>query len=234
LRAWHLWPVDLSSALADCAAQLAEVQNAAKGITLSVAQGTYRVGSPIAVSWRNASVREPLSLPILFRCAAGRASTVLAFRANRGRGAARHRLEASQARTFVPIHRNISAAKGGEINVIPYRRGRQSVSWAVATTGECGEHVFGRGQQIIDVAAGNPALVIQDRFTTEVAKHRIRSKSGTYDLLIFDGRYEVHNSYTGTEVKARSVGPISPTGRYMAAAPWPVATSKSADLVRGK
>ena len=123
----------------------------ALSITVSVAQTSQRVGSPIAIKWQNPSANG-FAIPAFFIVAvppevrfAGSGFFALTGGAKAPGAIA---FAASDARALVPIHRRITSAKGGDISIIPYRRGQQAVRSAVVTTGECGEHVFGADQKM--------------------------------------------------------------------------------------
>jgi hypothetical protein len=212
-----------SPALADCNAFLAQARAAADALAVSI-QGAdgAKVGNPIKVAWRD-SAHHPAQDMLYFVVTtpadvrfSGRGFMALAAGAKGPRGLA---YGAEGARALVPLHRKTGAAEEGEISIVPYRRGTQQIAWAVVTAGGCGEHVFKQAQRQIDVAAGSPTIVVQDRFATGAPKQRIRSLSGKYDLLIFAGHYEVDNVATGAKIVDRpGVDPnFSPTGRFIAA-----------------
>jgi hypothetical protein len=224
LQALFVLPL-VGNATAGCDVELATGRAIAQGLSVSVeAQDRTRVGQSVTITWRNESTEHPqaptyfvLTTPAEVRFL-GTGFMALAAGAKGPRGL-EHGHDSTRA--FVPLHRAVRAAKGGNILVYPYRRGAQVISWAVVTLGACGEHVFGRGEKIIDVAPGAPEIVVQDRFADDHPLKRIRSLAGTHDLLVFRNRYEVREVATETKVIERpGVEPnFSPTGRFVAARP---------------
>jgi hypothetical protein len=107
----------------------------------------------------------------------------------------------------------------GEISVIPYRYGVPEMTWAIVTTGRCGEHLLSEVRNSINPTAGAPQIVVQDRFVSSEPKQRIRSNSGQYDLVVFDGRYEVYEVATGAKIVDHpGIDPnFSPGSRFVAA-----------------
>jgi hypothetical protein len=86
-----------------------------------------------------------------------------------------------QTRALIAIYRNNESASKGELTVTPFEAGAQVYSWAVVSTGTCGEQILAQGEQPIEVNAGAPKLVVQNRFINVIPNLRIRSRAGTYD-----------------------------------------------------
>jgi hypothetical protein len=208
-------------AAANCDAELVSGRAIAGELSISVeVPAGLRIGEPVKITWRNVS-NEHLLTPIYFMVTAPAevrfsGTGFMAFAA-KAKGPHGLRYGRDGARAFVPLHRATGAAKRGDISVIPYRRGVQTIAWAVATVGTCGEHVFGSGEKTIDVAPGAAEIVVQDRFADEKPLKRIRSPGGVNEALDFGTRYQVREVATGAKVVERSgVGPIfSPTGRFV-------------------
>ena len=91
-------------------------------------------------------------------------------------------------------------ANGGDLEITPYRNGTQKIGWAVVTVGACGEQILAQGVRQIEITPVAAEIVVQDRFATKNPKQRIRSRAGTYDLLIFGGYFEVHDVATGSKL----------------------------------
>ncbi|WP_316398025.1 caspase domain-containing protein [Bradyrhizobium sp. 33ap4] len=134
-------------------------------------------------------------------------------------------------RAFVPIYRNVDPTEG-EVSIIPYGAGQQTIRWAIVSAGDCGEQKYGETEKTIEVIAGPPEVVVQDRYTTEKPIKRIRSPNGAHEIRVFKERYEVYDLHTGAKVLDRAgVDPsFSPTGRFVASR----GESGVIDLLSGK
>jgi hypothetical protein len=139
------------------------------------------------------------------------------------------------SRALFSLHRNTDTAKSGELGVMSYRAGIQAYGWAVVTAGACGEQVLSQGKQTVETVPGAAQLVIQDRYSTEKPKQRILSRAKTHELLIFPGRYEVHEIATGAKIIDRpGIDPnFSPTGRFVGARATNEGKLEIFDLVSG-
>lgn len=222
---------------AECESELAKARSIAARLNVSAElQSRTKVGVPVKIVWDNQSVEQP-GIPIYFMLTTPgevrfSGTGFMAFTAG-AKGPQGVEYGHDRARAFTPLHRPIDPAKGGDILVTFYRRGTQTVSWAIVTVGPCGEHTFGRGEKIIDVIPGPPEIVVQDRFADVKPVKRIRSPAGTHDLLVFDGRYEVYEVATGARIVDRpGIDPnFSPTGRFVAAKESVAADFEIVDLV---
>jgi Caspase domain len=211
-----------SPAFADCQDVLQEARDFASTISIHVESAPHpRVGEPIKISWRFGGSKRPhfptyfvIITPVEVRFV-GNGFLALAAQAKgpHGLGYAK-----DKSRAIAPLHREIDAVSG-EIGVTLYRNGPQVISWAVVTAGACGEHSFDPADQMIDVSAGAPEIVVQDRFAVERPSRRIRSPLGTHEIRIFKDRYEVHDLITGAKIldRAGTDPNFSPTGRFVAA-----------------
>jgi uncharacterized caspase-like protein len=125
--------------------------------------------------------------------------------------------EKNRTRIFFPVLRSGAASPSGEFTVTPYSRGRQSVRWAIVLAGSCGEQVVPGSNKTVEVLNGSPELVIQEKFSSDVPMRRIRSRTGSYDLLVFKDRYEVHDSQTDDKIlDYAGINPnFSPNGRFV-------------------
>ena len=121
----------------------------------------------------------------------------------------------------VPLHRLAAYdSVNGAIGVKLYRSGRNILQWSVRTGRECGYRVLRKSQSIdIAVATGRPDVIVQDRFAIGKPIKRIRSNDGRYDLLVFKGRYEVHEVESGARILEREGNDpnFSPSARFVAA-----------------
>jgi hypothetical protein len=140
----------------------------------------------------------------------------------------------SQSRALIAIYRNNDTAARGEFAITPFITGTQVYSWAVVSAGPCGEQVLAQGSQYVEVNAGTARLVVQNRFVAESPNRRIRSRAGTYEALIFDGRFEIRDVATNSLIISQSGTDVnfSPTGRFVA---WKQSDGfySIADLVSG-
>jgi hypothetical protein len=229
-----------ADAAADCNLELAKARTIARTLSVSVeAQSKTIIGEPVRIAWRNGSTERP-KIPVYFVVTtppdvrfSGTGFVALTAGA---RGLHGVRYGGEGARAFVPLHRAIEPAKGGSITVLPYRPGGEILGWAVATTGSCGEHVYGKGEKTVDVMPGPPEIVVQDRFADTKSLKRIRSLAGTHDLLVYDGRYEVYEVATGARILDRpGTDPdFSPTGRFVTARQLDSGKLEIIDLVTHK
>ena len=105
-----------------------------------------------------------------------------------------------QSRALVAIHHKNGMANRGEFAITPYRSGSQTYAWAVVTAGACGEQIISQGTRAIEIAPGAAELVVQDRFSPDQPRRRIRSNDGHYDLLVFDGRFQAHDVATDSTI----------------------------------
>src|SRR5262249_2605984 len=123
-----------------------------------------------------------------------------------------------------------------EISVLPYRRGAQNIGWAVVIADSCGEQVLAHDEKTVEVAAGSPEIVVQDRFATSTPLKRLVSAPGTHELLLFNDRYEVFELATDSRILARAGAgaTFSPTGRFVTARRPADQKLEVVDLVSGE
>ena len=71
----------------------------------------------------------------------------------------------------------------------------------------------------ISIVAGNPSIVIRDRFAVETPKAVIRSNSGEFELQVFDDYYRVIDVHTGELLQERAGWSpnFSPSSRFLGA-----------------
>ncbi|MBZ0149671.1 MAG: hypothetical protein K8F62_19310, partial [Pseudorhodoplanes sp.] len=208
---------------ADCGASLTEAHSIAKGVTVVFDSDSQVAGQPVHVSWlqRNLAHRRP-SIPTYIVISAPPEVRFSGknFMALTAGAAGPHQLKhaQSQSRALVSLHRQVDTNSSSALRITPYRSGTYDFGWAVVAAGICGEQVLAKGKQVVSVAPGASELVLQDRFTSDNPKQRIRSLADNYDLLVFDGRFEVHDAATGAKlVELPGVEPnFSPTGRFVA------------------
>jgi hypothetical protein len=225
-------------AAADCTSFLSQARTSADLITVTLETAGAQAGAPVKVGWRTGELRrleEPAYLVVATLSDvrfAGQGFFALTAGAKGPSGLV---YGSDGARAFVPLHRGIGVTTG-EIAIRFFRRGLQTVSWGVVTGGNCGEHVLASGADHINVAAGPPELVIQDRFTIETPRQRIRSLTGTHELVVFDGRYEVYKVAGGAKIVDRvGIDPnFSPTGRFIAARATADSSFELIDLITGQ
>lgn len=231
------------SANADCNVLIAKARTFARDVSvIADPMQRVRVGTPISIKWadRPSGFRSWPQVPVylvVMTVAEVRfaGSGFIALTAG-AKGPEGLTLGADRARALVPLHRESPVAARGEIVVKPYRAGRQGIWWAVATAGACGEHILTRGETAFEVAPGAAELVLQERFSTEKPLKRIRAHTGAYDLLVFDGRYEVHDVATAAKIidRAGNDPNFSPTGRFVAARRAADRGTEVLDIVSGE
>lgn len=244
---WHLFAIAAVSlwlhvgvVLADCDAERAKARSPANSVTVTIEDKSRpRVGVPVSLDWRS-QLAEGLEGASYFVLGAppevrfaGTGFIALAAGAKGPRGIA---FEHDRARGLVVLQDIAEPAKSGRISIIPYGQGQQVLRWAVVVVnGACGEHTIGAGEMRLDVATGPPELVVQDRFSSDRPKERIRSLAGTHEILIYDKHYEVYQIATAARIVQRSgVGPnFSPTGRFVAARRDSGGDIEVVDLVSG-
>ena len=218
-----LSPLNISFAAADCAGDLAEARAIADGLAVDVQLPEHlRVGEALNVNWHKlhgGSSRTPTFLVIAAPPDvrfAGHGFLALSATAKGPYGLG---LALDRTRAIIPLNRPDGAAAGGQISVLPYQSGSASIDWTVITAGACGEHALRAGQQRIEVATGTPELLVRDRFSDADPLKRIRSPTGTLDLLVFKDRYAVYDVATGTKIADRAgVDPsFSPGARFVVA-----------------
>ena len=186
-------------ALADCDSSLAQARAMAREIAVTItAPVSPRAGVPIKIMWNKRisirDLRSQIPVYIVFTAPSEVRFAGTGFIALTAGAAGPNKLNyaMNQSRALVAMHRATDTANSGEFTITPYRAGTQNFGWAIVAAGVCGEQVLAQGAKIASVAPGASELVVQDRFTTEQPKQRIRSLTGAYDLLIYDGRFEVH------------------------------------------
>lgn len=224
---------------ADCGASLAEARAIARDIAVEIdAPVTLPAGVPLKMSWVKRTAKKPgvplyivLTAPPEVRYAG---SGFIALAAGAA-GPYQMQFGKTQSRALFAAHRKVDTADRGELAVTAYRTGPQTFGWAVVTAGGCGEQVFAQDVRKIEITPGRPELVVQDRFATGKPNQIIRSNDGKYDLLVFDGRFEVHDAATDAAVfNAAGKDPnFSPTARFVAWRMKPDDSFSIADLVSG-
>jgi hypothetical protein len=211
-----------AQAAPDCTGEFSRAQAIAASISVEFQRSErLRAGEPITIKWRKPHgdlSRTPIYLvigaPAEVRFAGSQMIALAAeARAPQGLAFATH-----SARAVIPLHR-ISTTDEGQVSVLPYKSGVQTISWAALTTGACGERVLRAGQSKVAVAIGAPELLVRDRFADENPIKRIRSLNGAFDLLVFGDRYAVYEVATGVKIiDVPGVDPnFSPSSRFVAA-----------------
>jgi hypothetical protein len=210
---------------ADCASLLNEARAAARDLSASIdVPPRPAIGAPIRVKWtdrgqgRRSKPLPPLYLVVTAPPDARFAGTGFIALTAGAKGPEGLGFGNEGTRAFLPLHR--AGARAGEIAVKLYRVGRHALGWAAVTAGPCGEHIVTRGPAATaDVPPGAAELVLQERFQTEQPLQRRRARSGRHELLVFKGRYEVHEVATGAKIIDRPGNDpnFSPTGRFVAA-----------------
>jgi len=205
-----------------CSGELASARSAASAVKVGFdIPASPTVGEAISVRWSGPQ-GNPTQVPVylIFDAAAqvrfdGTNFLPLTVGARAPYGL-KHALQ--RTRAFVPLVHGQAAAGG--FKILPQRVGSQQIGWAIVSGGACGEVVLATGSpSSFTVGLGTPEIVIQDRFTTERPLKRIHHASGHYDLLVFKGRYEIHEADTDELLLERAgIDPnFSPTGRFVAA-----------------
>lgn len=212
----------------------------APDITVSVKQPArqIRTGEPITIAWKvaptiNFGCRTPLYLvfttPMRTRFEGDK---FLAFppQAEAPYGI---RYGREHTRVFVPLHLGRSQLEG-QLILKSYDAGPLLLDWALVEVPKLADRpqtradlALGRerttspaslGTQI-SIAAGNPTIVVRDRFTTEIPKQTIRSNSGEFELQVFPDFYRVLDAKSGELLQERSGRHpnFSPTSRFIGA-----------------
>jgi Caspase domain len=223
-----------SAAFADCQQILADARAVASTVAVSFEDSAVRAGDEIKIVWRSSKrghLQFPLYLvvfaPAEFRFAG---NGFMALNAH-AKGPQGIDFEGAAVRAFAPLFRDQDALNG-QITLAPFRSGSQRIGWAIVMAGECGQHVFARADKLIDVTAGRPEIVVQDRFTTQTPVKRIKSPTGKHEIAVFKDRYEVYDLLSGAKVldRAGTDPNFSPTGRFVAAR----GDSGIVDLISGR
>jgi hypothetical protein len=204
-----------------CEQRLDQARALASRTSVSLQTQRVQVGAPLVVSWiaglgRRAAI--PLFLVIKTPSEVRFKGRQLVALTPDAKAPFNIRLWHDSLRAFVALHREGMESKG-QVSVLPYRTGTQALSWAIVAAGDCGEQVLRRGSATFDAVSGAPELEIHDAVLREGPSTRIRSRNGKYDLLVFDGRYEVYDSLNGAKIldRAGTHPNFSPTGRFVAA-----------------
>lgn len=212
----------------------------APSVTVSVKEPArqIRTGEPIAIAWKvaptlNFGCRTPLYLvlttPMRTRFE-GEKFLALPPRSEAPYGIAYGN---DRTRIFVPLHLGRSQLEG-QLNLKSYDAGPLLLDWALVEVPKLTDRPqtkkdFALGQERatspaslgrnILVAAGNPAIVVRDRFTTDIPKQTIRSNSGEFELQIFPDFYRVLDAKSGELLQERSGRDpnFSPTSRFVGA-----------------
>ena len=206
----------------DCTRELAEAQRVAGSVKIDlVASLPTKVGSSFALKWR-ASQSTFSSAPVYLVAAteddarfAGTGFLALTPGAVAPRKVAYGR---GRSRVFVPLDRQISAGKGGEIGILPQSVRKYITTVAVVYAGACGEKVLSEATYPVAVTAGAASVLVQDRSAATASAKAIQAIDRKHILRVFAERYEVSNATTGDLVLAGSGRDpnFSPTGRFFA------------------
>lgn len=209
-------------AWASCESSLAKVKIVATSVSVTInPDGSPRAGVGIRIVWSKSSRARPdiptcivITAPEQVRFAG---TGFMALAANAG-GPNRMQFAKAQSRALIALYRDNDKATQGELTITPYRVGAQTLAWTVVTAGSCGELVLARGERALDVQAGTAKLVVQNRFATENPTLRIRSRTGTHEIFVFGGRFEVRDVATGSVlISTADTDPnFSPAGRFVA------------------
>lgn len=216
-------PMQFLTARVDCPVDLAAARAVAAALKVTIeAPQRLRVSEPIKVVWsrpETARPNVPLYLVLTAPPEVRFAGTGFMGLTPDAKGPHNLAHGAKAARALVAFYRQSDIATDGEISVLPYRRGAQSIGWAVVTAGSCGEQILARGEKTVEVAPGPPEIVVQDLFAITAPLKRLSSPAGTHELLVFKDRYEVLDVATGSRLIARAgIGAnFSPTGRFVTA-----------------
>lgn len=140
--------------------------------------------------------------------------------------------EQGKARLFFPLH--ILDLRKGRFQVVSFSAGPLDVSWSLVEVPRLVDNPhhpedFAIGQEIVAEGAkvdtvtvyrpGRPKVVVRDQFTVVSPKGTYRSKSGEFDLQVFDKYYRVLDARTGEQIIDRSgkTPNFSPGSRFLAA-----------------
>lgn len=139
------------------------------------------------------------------------------------------KLARDQMRVLVPLHLGASTAKG-RIEVIPLKSGPLEISWdvvevpaLVAAPKTAKDFVRGKelrggsGSRKVEVAEGQPHIVLQDRYAVEQPKRIVSHAGSGHELHDYGSHFRVLERATGLLVAERrgSDPRLSPTGRFV-------------------
>jgi hypothetical protein len=211
-----------SLASADCASDLAQAQAAAARIDIEIHSPEHpRVGDAVIVKWRKPHgdlSHTPIYLVVSAPSEIRFAGTDMIGLTAEARGPLGLAYAAHSARAIIPFQR-LSAINQGQVSVLPYKVGAQTIGWAVLAVGACGERLVRSGEEKVVVATGAPELLVRDRFADENPRKHIRSLNGAFDLLVFKDRYAVYDVASGEKIVdlPGSDPNFSPSSRFVAA-----------------
>lgn len=203
-------------------------------VGVSVASDAARTGEPIGLAWElrtklDPKCRSPLYLMVHMGPKvrlAGEGFLVLPPGVEAPFGIA---LGREQLRVLVPLHFGASTARG-RIDIKPFAAGPFKITWDVVEVPALlaepkAAKDFARGKEVrgltggrtIDVAQGQPQLVVQDRYSVEKPKRIVAHDRAGYDLLEYGRHFRIVERATGLLVtEQRGSDPrFSPTGRFV-------------------
>lgn len=156
-----------------------------------------------------------------------------------------------KARVFVPLH-EVNTSKSGVIKVTPYQTGAFDIDWKVVeiptrvpmplrATDFAGEQPAIAAKQSedsieLDVAAGEPKIVVRDRFAIERPTRTTIDRGSGYVLQDFGSFFRVLDTKTDSLVLERegSRPEFSETGRFLTAYLEDTHTLEVIDIIAAK
>jgi hypothetical protein len=215
-------PAGLIGAPKGCPAQVAVVDRMRHNITVAIDATSAVVGAGKGVTLRWSRGDLPERLPIFLMVStsrtvrfAGKNFYALTPNAN---AAFDFKQFSGTTRAVIPLF-GAAVPQQGTIQIDPLTEGTLDLAWDVVGMTDCGEQASGAPQQLqVTVAAGAPAIVFQNPFTTQVPKERIASPAGNRTIDAFDGYYRLYDNNGYLIAELPGVQPrFSLTGRFVSA-----------------
>src|ERR1051325_3155158 len=190
-----LSPICVLAQTVDCKRAGIEAAEAAKGLSFTVSSATGTAGSLIKVIWRVsdpqvARARTPLYLVISAPAASRLQGKGFLAMAPGAIGPTRLGPdEGDDIHAYIPLNGR-DAVSSGEAGFRFFRTGPAIIGARVVAS-DCPGAGAEKDRVAIQVAAGTPELVLQDRYSTESPARRIVSLDGRYRLDVFQNRFQV-------------------------------------------
>ena len=208
-----------------CDAILSQSKYFAETLKVSLGRSPVKVGEKLNVNWQSDVTKFPTTSDLATKAfVVFRTNSPVRF-AGTGYFALTPNAEAPfnlrsgmrDSRIFYSPNFFQGASRQHEFTIIPFRRERLTLTWAVVINTPCGEHVFGEKSRSVEVYNGDPEIVIQNVFSTERPARRIASLNGQYELLASSDRYEVLDASNGARIlEIAGADPnFSPASRFV-------------------
>ena len=234
LMAASIVPVEAQQAGRTCHIARAAGAAARPDVGVTIGSDPARTGEPMKLSWAlrtklDPKCRSPLYLivhmhPQVRFAGEGFLALPPGVEAPYGIALARDRM-----RVLVPLHLGASTANG-RIDVKPFAAGPLEIAWDVVEVPALvaeprAAKDFARGKEVrgangnlkIEVAQGQPHIVLQDRYAVEKAKRIVAHIRSGYELHDYGAHFRIVERASGLLVTERrgSDPRFSPTGRFV-------------------